>query len=284
MRIVFFGEDAFSVIVLESIIKSGHEVVAAYCPVYDNNIYIRLQNFCEQNLIQFERISDFSDNNFIEKLKSFRLDVVVVCHFQKILKKELIELPKYGSINLHPSLLPLYRGMAPQHWPIINGDSKTGITVHFIDEGVDTGDLIIQKELSIGQDTYVFDLQNQMKIIYATIVKDALGIIESRKGNYLKQSDLKGSYFGRLRKSNCIITKNMSTKDAYNLIRGVSFPYFGARVENHIVWKAKITDCDKSINFTPVDKKFGIVKSGSDKYILLFDGILKIEKSEIYEK
>lgn len=284
MRIVFFGEDAFSVIVLESIIKSGHEVVVAYCPVYDNNIYIRLKDFCERSQIHFERINDFTDNNLIEKIKSFRIDVVVVCHFQKILKKELIELPRYGSINLHPSLLPLYRGMAPQHWPIINGDSETGITVHFIDEGVDTGDIIIQKKLSIGQDTYVFDLQNQMKIIYNTIVKEALEIIESRKGNYFKQSDLNGSYYGRLRKIDCIITENMNIKDAYNLIRGVSFPYFGARVENYIVWKAKIIDYDKTINFVPTDKKFGVIKSGNEKYIRLFDGILKIEKSEIYEK
>ncbi len=284
MRIVFFGEDAFSVIVLESVIKSGHEVVAAYCPIYNNNIYIRLQSFCERNLIHFERISDFNDKSLIEKFRSFSIDVIVVCHFQKILKQELIELPKYGSINLHPSLLPLYRGMSPQHWPIINGDSETGITVHFIDEGVDTGDIIVQKKLSIGQDTYVFDLQNQMKIIYATIVKEALEIIESLKGNYFKQSDLKGSYFGRLRKSNCFIIENMSTKDAYNLIRGVSFPYFGARVENYIVWKASIIDPDRSINYKPQNKKFGLVTSGNDKFIRLYDGMLKIEKSDIYEK
>ena len=284
MRIVFFGEDAFSVIVLDSIIKSEHEVVAAYCPLYDNNIYKRLQSFCKRNVIHFERVSDFSNNNLIEKLKAFRVDVMVVCHFQKILKKQLIELPKFGSINLHPSLLPLYRGMAPQHWPIINGDSETGITVHFIDEGVDTGDIIIQKKISIGQDDYVFDLQNRMKMIYATIVKDALMIIESQNGIYFKQSNVKGSYFGRLSKSNCIITENMSTQDAYNLIRGVSFPYFGARVENHIVWKAKIIDFNKSINFVNADKKFGVFNFDNDKYILLFDGVLKIEKSEIYEK
>lgn len=284
MRIVFFGEDAFSVIVLESIIKSGHEVIAAYCPIYNNSIYLRLQSFCERNFIHFERLSDFADNNLIAKLKLLSIDVIVVCHFQKILKKELIELPKYGSINLHPSLLPLYRGMAPQHWPIINGDTETGLTVHFIDEGVDTGDIIVQKKLSIGKDTYVFDLQNQMKIVYATIVKESLEIIESRLGKYLKQSDLKGSYYGRLRKSNCIITENMDTIAAYNLIRGVSFPYFGARVENYIIWKAKIIDYDKSTIFGSEEKKFGVVTLGNDKYIRLFDGVLKIEKSEIYEK
>jgi methionyl-tRNA formyltransferase len=284
MRIVFFGEDAFSVIVLDSIIKSGHQVVGAYCPIYNNTIYTRLQGLCERNLISFERISDFTDSHLIERLKTLQIDLIVVCHFQKILKRELIELPMLGSINLHPSLLPLYRGMAPQHWPIINGDSETGITVHFIDDGVDTGDIILQKKISIGEDTYVFDLQNQMKEIYATIVIDAIEIIESKNGKYFKQSDLTGSYYGRLKKSDCTITEEMSIKDAYNLIRGVSFPYFGARVENYIVWKAKIIDYDKSINFVPTDKKFGVVTNGNDKYIRLVDGMLKIEKSEIYEK
>lgn len=284
MRIVFFGEDAFSVIVLESIINSGHEVVAVYCPVYDNNIYLRLQNFCGLKSINFERISDFKDKRLIEHLRSFSIDVLVVCHFQKILQKELINLPKFGSINLHPSLLPLYRGMAPQHWPIINGDLETGITVHFIDEGVDTGDIIMQKRLSITQDTYVFDLQNQMKIIYSTIVKESLEIIESLKGNYIKQSSLKGSYFGRLKKNDCIIKDNMRTIDVYNLIRGVSFPYFGARIENYIIWKASIIEASNIVFYEPKNKKFGIVTSGNNKFIILHDGMLKIEKSEIYEK
>ena len=284
MRIAFFGEDAFSVIVLESIFQSGHEVVAAFCPVYDNNIHTRLQSFCERKMIYFERCSDFTDKELIEKIKSLNSDVVVVCHFQKILNKELIDLPNYGSINLHPSLLPLYRGMAPQHWPIINGDKETGITVHFIDEGVDTGDIIVQKKLPIGQDTYVSELQNEMKIIYAVIVLEALEKIESKNSNYVKQRDSKGSYFGRLRESNCNITENMGIHDAYNLIRGVSFPYFGARIENYIIWKAKIEDHEKGIIVYPEDKKFGIVTAGHDKYIRLYNGILKIEKSKMYEK
>lgn len=284
MRIVFFGEDAFSVIVLESIVKNGHDVVAVYCPVYDNKIYVRLERFCQLNLIHFDRISDFSDINLIQRLKSFSLDIVVVCHFQKLLNLELIRLPKYGSINLHPSLLPLYRGMSPQHWPIINGDSETGVTVHFIDSGVDTGDIIVQKKLPIAHNTYVFDLQNEMKTIYSTIVIDALKKIESFKSDFIKQSNLVGSYFGRLKKNNCIILENMSVLDAYNLIRGVSFPYFGARLENHIVWRASIMNTDTIVDYEPRNKEFGLVSFGDKKFIKLYDGLLKIEKYELYEK
>ncbi len=284
MRILFFGEDSFSVIVLDSIVKAGHEVVATFCPIYNNNIFARLQRTCELNRIHFERIKDFNEIAFTERIHAMNVDVAVICHFQKILNRKLFELPKYGSINLHPSLLPQYRGMAPQHWPIINGEQETGITVHFVAEAVDAGDIIIQKKISIENDMYVFDLQNKMKFVYRTIVKDALDIIESRKGSYINQSSLKGSYYGRLKESDCIITEKMNTQDAYNLIRGVSFPYFGARVENYIVWKAQILEADSGVSMIQQNKKFGVVFTGNDKYLRLADGTLKIEKSEIYEK
>ena len=146
MRIIFFGEDAFSSVVLESLVQEKHDILGVYCPIYDNFIYQRLKYYCEKNNINFDRVSDFSSIEFINSLSKLSIELIVVCHFQKILKKELIALPSLGCINLHPSLLPKYRGMAPQHWPIINGEIETGITVHFIDEGVDTGDIILQKK------------------------------------------------------------------------------------------------------------------------------------------
>ncbi len=284
MRIAFFGEDAFSVTVLDSLVKCGHSVLAAYCPVYNNIIYKRLEGYCGTNSICFKRLSDFTDSSFIKELKELDLDLIVVCHFQKILIKELIDIPKFGSINLHPSLLPLYRGMSPQHWPIINGDSETGVSIHFIDEGVDTGDIIIQEKVLIDNDTYVFDLQNRMKKVYATIVKDALKLIENQKKAFIKQSHLAGSYYGKLKKRECEINLEMSCLDAYNLIRAVSFPYYGARYNDLIVWKARVVDKDKIPNVEMIDKTLGLVEIKNEKYIQFKDGVLNIEKSEKYEK
>ncbi len=282
MRILFFGEDAFSCIVLDSLVKAGHEVLGVFCPVYNNLIYQRLNQYCANNHILFERIADFSSPDFITRLAQSDVDLNVVCHFQKLIKKELIQLPKYGSVNLHPSLLPEYRGMAPQHWPIINGDIQTGITVHFIDEGIDTGDIILQKRISIGEDTYVSELQNQMKDVYKIIMKEAIDLILDNS-TFIKQSHLDGSYYGKLKRKDCEIRDYMSRKDVYNLIRGVSFPYFGARYKNLIIWKAKVVDSDKNLNDESQDELMQLIYLDSDTYLKCYDGFLKIEKSEIYE-
>ncbi|MFK7049193.1 Methionyl-tRNA formyltransferase [Flavobacterium columnare] len=269
MRIVFFGEDSFSLIVLQSLIREGHEVAGVFCPNYDNSIYIRLEKFCNSNNIIFYRLENFRDDNFLNLIRVINPDLVVVCHFQKLFSKDLIIIPKFGCINLHPSLLPFYRGMSPQHWPIINGDVRTGITVHFIDEGVDTGDIILQEQIDIdGKDT-VYDLQNKMKYYYNTIVVDAIKKI-SENSEYIVQKKMKGSYYGRLKISDCQILESFTVTMAYNLIRGVTYPYFGARFRDFIIWKAEI--------FT-----FGSYEVSLDleeKKLYLKDGVLKLLKFE----
>ena len=89
MKLVFFGEDSFSLIVLDSLVKAGHSVLGVFCPVYKNNIHARLEGYCISNHIEFERIANFNNPLFINKIKALELDLIVVCHFQKIIKKEL---------------------------------------------------------------------------------------------------------------------------------------------------------------------------------------------------
>jgi methionyl-tRNA formyltransferase len=285
MKIVFFGEDSFSLLALDSLVKANHNIVGVFCPLYNNSIHSRIEKYCIQMSIHFERITNFKDNAFVEKIKILHPDLLVICHFQKIIHQDLIDVPKFGSINLHPSLLPNYRGMAPQHWPILNGDKETGVTVHFIDEGVDTGDIIIQQKLVIEDSWYVFDLQNKMKPIYSTIIKDAVDIICEGKKKYFIQNNLDGSYYGRLRISDCQISLDISVRDAYNKVRAVSFPYFGARFDDLIIWKAELIDFESSEYNCIFEKKIGYFELNADeKYIKFKDGLLKIIKSEKYEK
>jgi methionyl-tRNA formyltransferase len=281
MRIIFFGEDSFSLLALKSLYESEHTILQVLCPLYRNSIHRRLEIYCLKNSIDFSLRKDFSSEEFIRKIKNQNPDLFVVCHFQRLLKKELIEIPRFGAINLHPSMLPKYRGMSPQHWPIINGEKYTGITVHFIDEGVDTGDIIIQKKILIKKDYYVSDLQNQFKPIYKIIFNQAIELIESKNVNFFKQSHLKGSYYGKLKIDNCIINTNFSIVNAYNLIRAVSFPYFGARYNNLIIWNAEIMEnvFFKKHKQLPLGY-FEINSSKKGKYIKFVDGILKLLKYE----
>lgn len=240
MRIIFCGEDSFSASALESLIIDQHEILAVFCPVYDNNIHARLKLVCNKHNIEFNRIEDINSKKNELLIKKLKPELISVCHFEKILKNNIIQIPLNGCINLHPSLLPNYRGLSPQHWPIINGDNETGITVHFINEGIDTGDIILQHKIKIDPHIYVSELQRKMLDVYKFILKDAITMLSRKERDFITQITLKGSYFGKLREEQCTININTGFLDAYNLIRGVSKPYFGAKFNEYRIWKASI--------------------------------------------
>lgn len=204
------------------------------------------------------------------------LDLCVVAHFQRIIKKELLSIPRLGFINLHPSKLPYYRGMSPQHWPIINRETSTAITVHYIDETADTGDIIIQETVPIDENDYVADLQKKWMAYYKTIVIKAIDKILNGKPT-TKQSHLRGSYYGKLTKDECRISLASTVKEAYALIRAVSMPYYGAWIDDTIIWKAHVAEAniceqisDLSMDLHTTDG-FGLV-------LMLKDGLLLIDK------
>jgi methionyl-tRNA formyltransferase len=279
MRIIFCGEDSFSARVLESLIFDDHEILAVFCPIYQNYIYARLKLICEKHNIQFHRIKDVNSEENESYIRKLNPDLISVCHFQKILKKNIIKIPVYGCINLHPSLLPNYRGLSPQHWPIINGDNETGITVHFINEEIDKGDIILQQKIAIGPQMYVSDLQITMLSTYEYIVKDAIALLTQKKIKPIPQNHLEGSYYGKLKEDQCYIDLNGGYVNAYNLIRGVSEPYFGARLNGYRIWRTSLApkEVNQKIkakyeeNNIYFDERFGA-------FIKFSDGSLIIEK------
>ncbi len=241
MNIVFWGEDSFSNVVLNSLIEAGHQVRLVVTPLYENVVYRRLANTCDKYQIEFLRIKNINSKEVEDKLSHIPFDIGVVAHFEKLIKPNLLAIPKYGFINLHPSMLPDYRGMSPQHWPIINGDHVAGITVHKIDDGIDTGDIIVQRSFSLREDMYVSDLQKIWLEHYKTIMVEAIDNILNHRP-VIKQSHLPGRYYGKLKPEQCVIDINRGTKEVYNLIRGVSLPYQGASLGNHYIFTASIGD------------------------------------------
>lgn len=281
IRIIFFGEDSFSNIVLNSLIKDNYSVLFVLSPFYNNNHHLRLENTCKKNNIPYFREKNINSISIINHIKESEPDFIIVTHFQRIIVKDIIIIPKYGCLNLHPSLLPFYRGMAPQHWPIINGEQKTGVTVHYIDEGVDTGNIIAQEEISLYKDMYVSDLQLIWTSIYPEIINKSIQLVLN---GYMGQQQKKevGSYYPKLKFVDCKIDVNGSIKSAYNLIRGLSFPYDGAFIEtnNEIirVWRAEI------ISDKPLFKIGHIMKDEKNSYLSFIDGTIKINKFTIINK
>jgi len=284
LDIVFWGEDSFSDIVLQSLINVGHHIKLVITPFYNNLIYKRLELTCNRNNISFLRCIDVNSVEVLFNLENISPDLCVISHFEKLIKKNILEIPRLGFINLHPSLLPSYRGMSPQHWPIINGDKETGITVHFVDETADTGDIIIQENIPITSDMYVSDLQKKWIEIYKYIVVEAIKRIQINNPLTI-QRNYKGSYYGKLKVEHCTVNLDGTISSAYNLIKGVSFPYYGARCYGIIIWKAHLADFILSneimnkynINGVFLDSQFGDI-------LRLNDGILIIDKYIDYER
>lgn len=279
LNIVFWGEDSFSNVILDSIVEAGHHVKLVITPLYDNLIYKRLELTCQKFGILFRRFKDVNSDESYRLVKEINPDLCVVAHFEKLIKVPLLSIPKMGFINLHPSLLPNYRGMAPQHWPIINGEKKAGVTVHYIDEGVDTGDIIIQKIIPLRGDEYVSDLQRSWIQIYKTIMVEAIERITSGEPTVI-QRHLSGSYYGKLKSEQCMIDIDSTVQHIYNLIRGVSMPYHGAQFDNVIIWRAHKPDDDLANQIhLPSGLYLNCNLLGDTKDLLILkDGYLLIDK------
>lgn len=269
LNIVFFGEDAFSNVILVSLIEAGHQVSLVVTPYYENFVYKRLELTCKKYNIPLLRAKIINSEEVCDAVKQVAPDLCVISHFEKLIKKPLLEIPPMGFINLHPSLLPNYRGMAPQHWPIINGEKEAGISVHYVEEKADTGNIIVQRRFQLYPDMYVSDLQKVWLENYKSIMVEAIDNI--LKGNPTReQRHLEGSYYGKLKVEQCQINPEWSVMQAYNLVRGVSQPYFGARHNNLVIYRAHIYQRGEAETNKPkIDFNDGILIADVYKTILI---------------
>lgn len=280
MRIIFMGTPDFAVPALEKIVEAGHEVVAVVTqPDKPKNRGMKMQyspvKECALKydipVFQPERIK--KDREFIEKYKAFNVDICIVVAFGQILPKEVLEAPKYGCINIHGSLLPKYRGAAPIQWSVINGDKITGITTMYMDEGLDTGDMILKREVEIGEDETTGELYDRMAKLGADTLIDTLKLIEEGNAQREKQPN-EFTYAPMISKDIGLIDWNKTSYEIKALVRGTN-PWPSAFCELNgkklKVHKVRIVD---GINGTPGD----ILKS-SDKeglVVATLDGALEL--------
>lgn len=295
MNIVFMGTPDFAVESLSKIYDSGHNVLAVVSqPDKTSGRGMKLtmpavkEYAISKNIkvLQPEKVK--GNEEFISELKKLNPDVIVVVAYGKLLPKEILEMPKYGCINVHGSLLPAYRGSAPIQWAIINGETTTGITTMYMNEGMDTGDMILKREIEIShEDTYgtLYDKLKKLggKAIVETLEKIADGIIPKEK-----QSD-NCSYAPMIEKSLGNIDWDKSAVSIRNLIRGLN-PMPGAytKLDESImkIWKAEV------LSLQSFNEKFGeanfaipgtvlIANSKDGLFVSTGEGILKIEELQM---
>lgn len=168
--------------------------------------------------------TNLKNEDFIDALKTLKANLQIVVAF-RMLPKVVWQMPEYGTFNLHASLLPNYRGAAPINWAIINGETETGVSTFFIDEKIDTGEMILQEEIDIDEDEDAGSLHDKLMSIGSGLVLNTVALIE--KGNVKTVPQVDSSHIKtahKLNKDNCKINWNNSMDNIYNLIRGLS-PY-----------------------------------------------------------
>ena len=185
MRIIFWGTPEYSLASLDIFIKSKHEVIAVVSQPDKKRsrgnklISSPVKSFAEQESIKIYTPAKIRDNiHFINELKSLSCDLFIVIAYGKILPKEILEIPKFGSWNAHASLLPRWRGAAPIQWSLMKGDEFTGVGIMKMDEGLDTGDLLLEKKIKIDDNDNLNTLTSKLSILSAKLFLNATSLLE----------------------------------------------------------------------------------------------------------
>ncbi|MFC4817636.1 methionyl-tRNA formyltransferase [Flavobacterium sp. GCM10023249] len=256
LRIVFMGTPEFAVGILDAIVKVGkHEVVgvitAADKPAGRGQKikYSAVKEYALEKGLHLLQPTNLKNEDFLAELASLNANLQVVVAF-RMLPKAVWAMPKFGTFNLHASLLPEYRGAAPINWAIINGEVKTGVTTFFIDDKIDTGAMILNKETAIDPAETAGELHDRLINIGCEAVLETLDrISEGGVVTTIQQDspDIKTAY--KLDRENCKIDFSKSIDAVYNLIRGLS-PYPAAYCnfkDGNEDWNVKIYDVKKEI-------------------------------------
>jgi len=299
LKIVFMGTPEFAVGILDTIIKNNFEVVgvitAADKPAGRGQKikYSAVKEYALENNLTLLQPTNLKDLDFLEELNALNANLQIIVAF-RMLPKVVWEMPKYGTFNLHASLLPNYRGAAPINWAIINGESQTGVTTFYIDDKIDTGAMILSAEIAIDSDENAGQLHDRLMVLGSQTVIETIKLIETGQVNPTIQeehSEIKTAY--KLDKDNCKIDWSKSGIEIHNQIRGLSpYPVGWCFInDNNQDWNVKIYESKISVenhNF-PIGKilttKREIKVAVSDGFIqimsLQFPGKKKMTASEL---
>ncbi|MCX7816175.1 MAG: methionyl-tRNA formyltransferase [Syntrophales bacterium] len=227
-KITFMGTPEFAVPSLEKLISEGHRIEAVITQpdrprgrgrqVQPSPVKIKAMEY-GLPVYQPEKVKDPS---FLEQLQKINPDLIVVVAFGQILPPEVLHLPPLGCINVHPSLLPKYRGPAPINWTLIRGEEVTGVTIMEMDEGIDTGNIILQETTAVLPDEIYDELHNRLALLGANLLVKAIDLLQEGKTTKSPQDHSAATYAPMIKKNDTLINWNQKTKDIINFIRGLS--------------------------------------------------------------
>lgn len=249
MKTIFMGTPEFAIPSLK-VVSQNTDLKLIFTKEDKRNargnkiIYSPVKQFGLDNDIEVIQPKRMKDEEVIAKIKEINPDLIVVVAYGKILPKEIIDIPKYGIINVHSSLLPKYRGASPIHSAILNGDKESGVSIMYIEEGLDSGDVILKETCEITEDDTLGTLHDRLKELGAIGLEKALKLIEVGEVKAEKQDDSKATFVKPITKEQAKIDWNNTKEVIFNQIRGLN-PFPGAYTHNEKNENIKIYKSEK---------------------------------------
>lgn len=234
MRILFMGTPDFALESLKALYEAKYDIIGVVTNVDKPKgrgmkmVASPVKEYAiEKKLQVYQPVKVRNNPEFLEEVKKLNPDLICVVAYGKILPQKLLDIPKYGCVNVHGSLLPEYRGAAPIQWAVLNGDKKTGVTTMFMNAGMDTGDMILKEEVEIGDDETTGELWDRLKMIGANLLIKTVKEIENGTATRTKQPE-EGTMAPMLSKEMAKIDwENKTAQEIKNLVRGLN-PIMGA--------------------------------------------------------
>ena len=277
LNILFYGDGPWAHLSLEKIIESNEFNIKGVVLRYETQDPT-LRNIAEKNDIEVYVSKNVNSDEFINFSKSLDLDLSVSMSFNQIIKEKLRQTNRIGFINCHAGKLPWYRGRNILNWVLINDEKEFGITTHFIDDGIDTGDIINQAIIPIEDDDDYSTLLKKAIQKSPEVLYDALIKIKSGNYNTIKQNHIAGSYFSYRRIGDEYIDWNWSSRRIYNFVRAITDPAPGAQTflngKKVYIWEAKETEFENYIS-TPGEI---INKDNEGIYVKTGNSVIKLTR------
>jgi methionyl-tRNA formyltransferase len=275
------GTPEFAVPSLD-ILNKHHEIIGVFTKIDKPNQrgkkikFNPVKQYALDNNIDIYQVKSVKTKEVIDKIKELNPDIIVVVAYGKILPNELIEIPKYGTINVHSSLLPKYRGAAPIHYAIINGEKETGVTIMDIAEELDAGDIILQAKTEITDEDNLESVHDRLAEIGAKTLLEAIKLIEEGKAIRTPQNHEEATFVKPISKEETKIDWNKSKREIFNFVRGLD-PFPGAffTFNNKIFKLYRVEEYDKIYEnakigeIVELDKKRGPIVKVKDGAVIL---------------
>lgn len=249
MRVLFMGTPDISVPTLEALIASKHDVIGVVTQTDKpkgrgkNVSFPAVKEVALKYDIPVYQPVKVRDEAFVAQVEKLNPDVIVVIAFGQIIPKSILDLPPYGCINIHASLLPKYRGAAPIQWAVIDGEEKTGLTTMYMEEGLDTGDMLLKKEVLIDADETGGSLHDKLALLGGDLILETLEAAENGTLVRIKQDDSQSNYAKMLNKTMGLIDFSKPAVEIERLIRGLN-PWPSAYTfldgKTLKIWKAEV--------------------------------------------